>query len=79
MVLFVPVPADERAGEYSAVAKKNRVVLTYHPYPTGNINVASAGGSYTLILLTASPEVVFVDLMRNGKPVPIAKFPKSKD
>jgi hypothetical protein len=79
MVLFVPVPQSERTGEYTAVANKNRVQLTYRAYPSSNINVAAAGGSYTLILLSRSSEIIFVDLMRDGKPVQIAKFAKSKD
>lgn len=79
MILFVPVPPNERSGEFAAVAKNNRVTLTFRAYPTGNINVASAGGSYTLIMLSRSKEKVFVDLMRDGKPVPVAQFPRVKD
>jgi|GEM_PF-5788979 len=79
MILFVPLPPNERAGEYTAIAKKNRVTLTFRPYPTGSIAVAAAGGSYTLILLSRSPERVYVDLLRDGKPMPLAEFPKAKD
>jgi hypothetical protein len=76
MVLFVPVPADQPAGEYFATANKNRVVLTFRPYEAGAINVAAAGGSYTFIVLTPYLGAIKVDLIRDGVPVEVMSFPK---
>jgi hypothetical protein len=76
MVLFVPVPADQPAGEYFATANKNRVVLTFRPYEAGAINVAAAGGSYTFIVLTPYLGTIKVDLIRDGVPVEVMSFPK---
>lgn len=76
MVLFVPVPADQPAGEYFATTNKNRVVLTFKACEAGAINVAAAGGSYTFIVLTPYSGAIKVDMMRNGVPVEVMSFPK---